>query len=81
MYLSATLHTEKIPINQWLFESLMYLLKRALILDAFGSNKHPAVSERQLLCHCAPELLKQFPRLVIHSVRGYSDVYKKIEVG
>lgn len=55
----------------------MYLLKRALILDAFGSNKHPAVSESQLLCHCAPELLKQFPGLVIHSVRRYNDDKRK----
>lgn len=74
MYPSATLHTEDIPRNQEVVDSWTYLLKRALILDAFGSNKHPAVSESQLLCHCAPELLKQFPSLVIHSATRNNDI-------
>lgn len=45
-----------------------HLLKRTFILDAFGSNKHPAVSEGQIL-HCrAPELLEQPPSLIVHPV-------------
>ena len=44
-----------------------YLLKGTLILNALGSNKHPAVSKGQLLYRCAPKLLKQSSRLVVHS--------------
>lgn len=45
-----------------------HLLKRTFILDAFGSNKYPAVSEGQLLHRWAPELLEQPPSLVVHPV-------------
>lgn len=50
-----------------------YLLKGTLILNALGSNKHPAVSKGQLL-HCrAPKLLKQSAGLVVQSVTGSED--------
>lgn len=61
-----------------------HLLKRTLILNPFGSNKHPAVSEGQLLHCCAPELLEQLPSLLVHPVsRGELEVnigyFKRME--
>lgn len=41
------------------------LLKRTLVLDPLCSDKHPTVSEGQLLHCCAPELFKQSSGLII----------------
>lgn len=56
-----------------------HLLKRTFILDAFGSNKYPAVSEGQLLYHWAPELREQPPSLLVHPVMKAHISYLKIK--
>lgn len=56
-----------------------HLLKRTFILDAFGSNKYPAVSEGQLLHRWAPKLVEQPPSLFVHPVMKVHISYFKNE--
>lgn len=56
------------PVESVVLESVTWgthLLEGTLILNAFGSNKNPAVSEGQLLHRCASELLEEPPSLIV----------------